>query len=109
MAKTKETFDWIMPLVVILFLVFSWLFSFLGSKMKKRAQGEAQPAAKDNSKDLLEIILGKSQEPPAEQPTGQQDPYGIGRQLPRRERMGQYSPGQPVVTPKPIEPKWWGA
>jgi hypothetical protein len=109
MAKTKETFDWIMPLVLMLFLVFSWLFSFLGSKIKKRQSGEARSPAQGKEDTFLEKVFGKTQELPNEQPPVQQGPYNLSRDPPGRDRMKQPIAGEPAITAKPIKPKWWGA
>jgi hypothetical protein len=109
MAKTKEGFDWIMPLVLILFIVVSWLFGLVSSKLKKRTQGVAQSPDKSKEDNLMDMILGKGQETPPEQPPTEQGPYGPASGMPRPARMRQPPPGGPVVTPKPIEPKWWGA
>ncbi len=109
MAKTKETFDWIMPLVLILFIVVSWLFGLVSSKLKKRAQGVAQSPDKSKEDNLMDMVLGNSQEKPPEQLPTEQGPYGPARGMPGPVGMRKPPAGGPVVTPKPIEPKWWGA
>lgn len=98
----------VIPLVLIIF--FSWLFSVMGSRMKKQAE-EGSPGVAKSPGDQLLDLFGKvddekivvNGEKPFSIQTDSAQPIGS-------TAWGTYrDPQVPVVTPKPITPKWWGA
>jgi hypothetical protein len=98
----------LIPLILI--IVFSWLFSRLGAKMRKQGQEAEVPREKEREFQLIDLFANDKE------PSGPTAP-----QLPGTERQPEFMQpslgagmprtvaGGPVVTPKPIEPKWWGA
>ncbi|MBI4961966.1 MAG: hypothetical protein HY913_01685 [Desulfomonile tiedjei] len=108
MDKIENILYSIIPLVLI--IVFSWLFSLLGSKMRKQGQ-EAEPAGeKERGFQLFDMFpQGKEGESPnaASSPGMPRQPEMMQPDL--RTGMPQTVTGAPPATPKPIEPKWWGA
>jgi hypothetical protein len=104
MEKIENLLYSIIPLVLI--IVFSWLFSVLGSKMRKQGQEGEPSGEKDRPFQLTDLF---AQDKEAFGPTAAPLP-GMDRQpdlmQPNlRTDMPKTAPG----TPKPIEPKWWGA
>ncbi len=106
---------WPSALPVILIVFISWLFSFLGSKYKKTQPGsQAQaPAAKPKDEgDLLEKkileFFGVADEVEKARQEQQTPGKPVNSAPPTRYGTSRMPEG-PVTTPKPIEPKWWGA
>jgi hypothetical protein len=98
-------------LPIILIIVVSWVFSFLASKMRKPQQQEGESAPAERGGDLLGDLfnLGKGQDVfqrpqgrPAG-PAGEIQPMDMGDRRPYQDVRG------PSISPRPIEPRWWGA
>ncbi len=90
----------LIPLILI--ILFSWLFSLLGSKARKTSENTENSADKNLGDRILEMMREEPEEIPRE--SAGKGPVQID------SRMGM--PPQtrtPVVTSKPINPKWWGA
>jgi hypothetical protein len=114
MDDIKNVLYSLIPLILI--ILFSWLFGLLGSKMKKPTDEEdvsLKRGSEDQPFDILSAIreaAGQRPEPQGPEPQGalkisdrtatpiERGVWGTGR-----------GSGGPVVTPKPITPKWWGA
>jgi hypothetical protein len=99
----------LIPLILI--IVFSWLFSRLGSKMRKQGQ-EDEPVGEKNREFQLMDLFAQDKEglgPTAAQYPGMEPLPPEYMQPDPRARMPRADGGGPQVTPKPIEPKWWGA
>lgn len=96
----------IVPLILI--IAVSWFFSFLSAKAKKRTQQTPQEQQTQPEKGSMDLFFGMEDDAespklapgPPEQTVPGADP---GTTL--------WKPQAPEghVTPKPIEPKWWGA
>lgn len=90
----------LIPLILI--ILFSWLFSFLGSKMKKPEESSEGAGGRNLGDRILEMMKEGQDETPAE--PVKRGPVAID------SRVGwPQQTGNPVITPKPIKPKWWGA
>lgn len=107
MEKIKETLITLLPLLLI--LVVSWLFSLMGSKLKGKQDSEEQPVQKNTEEqqpDLMQILTGTKEKAP-EVPSAFHDiDGGAAFGKPQHRPVAK---GGPVITPKPITPKWWGA
>jgi hypothetical protein len=90
----------LIPLILI--ILFSWLFSVLGSKARKPTENAEGGAEKNLGDRILEMMKEEPEETPRE-------PAARGPvQIESRVAFPQQT-GSPVVTAKPINPKWWGA
>jgi len=97
----------LIPLILI--IIFSWLFSRLGSKMRKQGQEAEAAGQQDREFQLIELFAQDKEAPgstAAQYPGTEPQPHEL-MQPDLRARMPRA--GGPPVTPKPIEPKWWGA
>lgn len=108
MEKIENLLYSIIPLILI--IAFSWLFSLLGSKMRKQGQAGEASGEKDRQFQLTDLF---AQDKEASGPTAVPFP-GMDRQPDLmqpdlRTDRPKTAPGKPPITPKPIEPKWWGA
>ncbi|MEW6347915.1 MAG: hypothetical protein AB1646_02540 [Thermodesulfobacteriota bacterium] len=106
---------WPSILPIVLIVVVSWLFSFLGSKYKKKDQDARPDAARAQAKpdeDLLEKkileFFGVAEEVEKAR-QAEQTPGQPMSDIPPTRFGAPRTPQGPVTTPKPIEPKWWGA
>jgi Na+/H+ antiporter NhaC len=100
----------ILPLILIVGI--SWFFSFLGAKARKQTQqAPGQPLPETHTqpeKDPMELFFGidnDMESPKVSQPNQEQPIPGI----PSDTTLGRLLAPEPQITPKPIEPKWWGA
>ncbi len=96
----------LLPLILIIFV--SWFFSFLGSRVKKQTEQAPFPLKTETDRDAVHLFLDEdevmeSPKPAQPFPGLPAPPAGSGPPL------WQPQPAGPQVTPKPIEPKWWGA
>ncbi|AFM26005.1 hypothetical protein [Desulfomonile tiedjei] len=88
----------LIPLVLI--ILFSWLFSFLGSKMKKPSENGDQVPGRVLGDRFFDLMKEEESEEVPQQRQPQTPQPGI--------TIPQGS-GAPLVSAKPITPKWWGA
>jgi hypothetical protein len=102
----KDKLGDLLPVVSIFLL---WLvFSFFGSKLRKQeAEGEQNKAAPSLQEKFLEMISpGALNEPPAKQ-APKSDFERLESESARSLTSVKGAP--PIVTAKPITPRWWGA
>jgi hypothetical protein len=97
----------LLPLILIIFV--SWFFSFLGSRVKKQTQQAPEPQKTEGDREAAQLLF--DEEEAMEPPKPAQSTFGLP--LPAQ---GAATPAPmlpqasgPLVTPKPIKPKWWGA
>jgi len=108
MDKIENILYSIIPLILI--IVFSWLFSLLGSKMRKQGQEGEASGEKDRQFQLTDLFAqDKEVAGPTSMPIPEMDRPPDLMQPSLRTDMSKMAPGKPPITPKPIEPKWWGA
>jgi hypothetical protein len=98
----------LIPLILI--IVFSWLFGRLGAKMRKQGQEGEAVGEKEREFQLIDLFAADKESPG---PTATQLPGAERQPEFMQPSLGASIPGTtaggPVVTPKPIEPKMWGA
>ena len=104
--KVEHILYSLLPLILIIFV--SWFFSFLGSRVKKQTEQAPQRPTAGPSEDSVDVFLGndevvESPRPAQPFPGLPVPPAGSGPNL------RQPQPTSPQLTPRPIEPKWWGA
>ncbi len=87
----------LIPLVLI--ILFSWLFSFLGSKMKKPSENGEQVPGRVLGDRFFDLMKEDAEEVPQQRQPQTTQP---GITIPQGS-------GAPLVSAKPITPKWWGA
>jgi hypothetical protein len=104
--KTADLLYNLAPLILI--VVFSWFFSFLGSRLKKKTEDEPQPAKEQPVKAPFDIFLNQDEFPESSRPLPAKT-EGVVPVSAQQLQAAQQRYTGPVVTSKPIKPKWWGA
>lgn len=96
----------LIPLILI--LVLSWLFSFLGSKKRKETE-DAENSASTRVADQLFDFFAQDREREEVQQEGPSQRADVRQGSQDSLWTGQSVMRGPQISPKPIEPKWWGA
>jgi hypothetical protein len=109
MDDIKNALYSLIPLILI--ILFSWLFGLLGSKMKKPTEetdGQPQKGSEAQPFDILSAIREAAGQGPEPQ-GGLKMSDRTGAPVERGSWGTATGAGAPIVTTKPITPKWWGA
>ncbi len=104
--KVQHILYSLLPLILIIFV--SWFFSFLGSRVKKQTEQTSYPATAETESDTMHMVFDEDEEMESPRPA----PGFLGLPMPPTESdatLWRPQPTGPQITPKPIEPKWWGA
>jgi hypothetical protein len=98
----------ILPLILI--IAVSWFFSFLSAKARKQTQQDPrQPQTQTQpEKDALELFFGADEDAEFRKSSQRLPEQAVPRADPGTTLGKPHAPDA-RVTPKPIEPKWWGA
>ena len=106
MDKMENILYSLIPLVIIVFI--SWLFSFLASKRRKEQDGVETEHESARTQFLQFLSNGDEieEETATEQDMRRTDALSYDD---RHNWTPDVPQGGPEVTPKPIEPKWWGS
>ena len=105
-AKSDDLLYSLLPLILIIGV--SWFFSFISSRIRKGPQQEADERISQIERDPMKVLFEIDSDAESPKPL-QRSP---AQAVPGKDSgITLWKPPEPgmQVTPKPIEPKWWGA